>query len=113
MVVERLEVETAGDINIARVGNRIAQRTAIVEVGTTRPVVGGIVGDTRLLNPVEDGEFVDGQVEGDIRLLLIGQWRTHVLETGPHRVFPRRIFIGIEMFVDGRIRLLHLGICGR
>ena len=66
MVVERLEVETAGDINIARVGNRIAQRTAIIKVSTTRPVVGGIVGDAGLLNPIEDGELVDGQVKGDI-----------------------------------------------
>ena len=38
---------------------------------------------------------------------------SQILETGPHRVFPSRIAIGIEVFVDGGIGFLNLCMCGR
>ena len=114
MVVERLHVERAVDGNLTIVGDGVAQRRAVLLLTTTHPVVGsGVVGIG--IHPVEDGQLVQRQLIGSRKRLAVVQRTAEVLDAGPHRVFPCRVAVGIEVFVDGLVAVgfLNLSLCAR
>ena len=111
MVIERLHIERAVDIQVAVVRDGITQRGAIVELCATHPRIGGIIRGIHL-EPVEDRQFVDRYLITGRERLLIVERRTPMLDTGPHRVLPSRIAVGIEVFVHRRVGFLNLSVGG-
>ena len=112
MVVECLQIERAVDVQVAAVRDGVSQRRAVLERCTTQPRVGGIVRSIAL-HPVEDGQLVDGQLIAGGERLTVVQRSAQVLDAVPDGVFPCRIAVGIEVFVDGGVGLFHLGMSGR
>ena len=107
MVVEFLEVERAVDVERAVIGDHIAERESVLGVGTSHPGVVGVVLQVGV-EPVEDGDEVERHVVGSRELLAVVERRAEVLDRGDDGVFPCGIGIGIEVFVDGCVRLLYL-----
>ena len=114
VVVERLHVERAVDGNLTVVGDGVTQRRAVFLLTTTHPVIGcGVVGIG--IQPVEDGQLVQRQLIRGRERLAVVQRTTEVLDASPYGVFPCRIAVGIEVFVDRLVAvgLLNLGLRAR
>ena len=107
VVVEFLEAERAVEVEVAVVGDGVAEVGAVFQLCAAHPVVVGGIADVGI-HPVEDGQQVEGQLVGEAEVLLIVEGRSQVLDAGPHRVFPGGIGVGIEVFVDGCVGLLDL-----
>ena len=112
MVIQGLHIEVAIDIQLSVVGNGITQIRSIIKVCTTYPVIGGRIGSITG-NPIEDRQFVKGQLQGGCKRLLVVERRSEMTDTLPYRVFPCLITLRIEVFIDGGIRLFYLCMCGR
>jgi len=111
MIVKAGEVERAVDVELPVILYGIAERGAVFEVGATYPVVGRAIRRVAV-DPVEDGNEVQGQLVRQREVLLIVEGRAEVTDAGPHRILPRVVAGGVQVFVDGGIRLLHLGMGG-
>ena len=107
VVIERLHVQRAIDGQVAVVLDGVTQRGAIVKCRTTYPRVAGIVVGIGI-QPVKDGQFVEGQLVGGLERLLVVEGRAQVLDALLHRVLPRCVAFWIEVFIDRRIGLLNL-----
>ena len=114
VVVERLHVEVAVDVQLAVVRYGVAQRRAVGQLRAAHPVVGGRIAGIRG-DPVEDGQLVQRQLVAGGEGLPIVERAAEVLDAGPYGVFPCRVAVGIEVFVDGLVAVgfLHLSLCAR
>ena len=108
MVVERLQVERAVDVQTAVAADGVAKTGTVVEFRSPYPRVMGVIRGIGI-DPVEDGQFIQWQLVGGCHLLLVVERSAEVTDALLHRVFPRTILIGVEILVDGRIGLLDLG----
>ena len=87
MVVERLEVQRAVDVQVAAAVDGVTQRGAVVEFRSAYPrIVARIGGIT--VEPVEDREFVQWQLVGGRHLLLVVERCTQILDALPDGVLP-------------------------
>ena len=111
VVVERLEVDRAVELQVAVVLDRVAQRGAVVQFRASQPGVGGAVGGIGA-QPVEERQLVEGQLIGRGERLLIVERRAPVADALLHGVLPGCVTVGIEVFVDGRVGLLYLSMSG-
>ena len=73
VVVERLQVEGAVDVQRPVVGNGVAQRGAVLELAAAYPAIGGVVGGVGV-EPVEDGQLVERQLVGGGEVLAYSPW---------------------------------------
>ena len=108
VVVERLQVERAVDVQTAVAADGVAKTGTVVEFRSPYPRVMGVIRGIGI-DPVEDGQFIQWQLVGGCHLLLVVERSAEVTDALLHRVFPRTILIGVEILVDGRIGLLDLG----
>ena len=111
VVVERLQVERAVDVQTAVAANGVAEAGTVVEFRSPYPRVVGVIRGIGI-DPVEDGQFIQRQLIGSRHLLLVVERSAEVTDALLHGVFPRTILVGIEILVDGRIGLLDLGAGG-
>ena len=102
MVVERLHIEIAVDVQLAIVRDGVTQTSTISQFRTTHPVVGGIIRRVRG-HPVEDRQFVQRQLVGSRKRLAIVQRTTEVFDALPYGVLPRLIVFWIEVLVDRQV----------
>ena len=109
VVVERFEVETEIAVDVARIVDGVSQVCAARQFRSTGPTISGTVFGIGH-QPVESGYLVERKFPGEVEILLIGEGTSQVLDAGPHRVFPGRIAVGIEVFVHGGVRLFHLSV---
>ena len=112
MVIERLKVDVTIDVHLTIVRDRITQSSAVFALRTTYPVVGGIIAGIGC-HPVHDRQLVQWQLVAGSERLAIVQGCSEMRDTVPYRVLPRRITVGIEVFVDGQfaVRLFHFCLC--
>ena len=115
MVVERLHVQVAVDVELAAVRDGVTQVEAVLTLCAAHPVVGGVeVGVSS--DPVEDGQLVERQLVGGGEVLAVVQRRTEALDALPDGVLPCLVAVGIEVLVDGQsvaVGLLDLGLRAR
>ena len=90
----------------------MSHRTAVFKVRAALPGIGRGILDVGV-DPVEDGQFVDGHLPRGVKLLLVAERRTHVAEAGAYRVFPHGILVRVERLVDRHIGLLDLRVGAR
>ncbi len=107
VVIEHLEVQRTVDVQITVACNGVSKTGTVIELRTACPGIAGIIRGITI-HPVEDGQFVQWQLVAGRDLLLIVERGAQMTDTVHHRVLPRRIPIGIEVFVHGGIRLLDL-----
>ena len=107
MVVERLQIQGAVDVDVAVVGDDVAQRGSVFQIRTTYPGVGGVVGSVAV-EPVEDGQLVERQLIGGGKRLPIVQGDAPVQDALLDRVFPGGIAFGVQVLVHRRIGFLNL-----
>ena len=112
MVVEGLEVERTADVQVAVRGDDIAKRAAVVHLGTARPGIGRVERGVAV-HPVEDGQFVQRQLVGGGERLVVVERLAPVQDALLHGVLPRRVALGIEVLVDGRVGFLNPRTGGR
>ena len=111
VVVELLEAEGAVEVERAVVGDGVTQRCAVFELGSTNPVVGGVVGGIGC-HPIEDGDEVERQLVAGLERLVVVERRTERADALLDGVFPSGVLVGIEVAVDGRVGFLDLGVGG-
>ena len=111
IISDALRYEVAVELYVTVVLDGIAQRGSVVQFGAAQPGVGGVVLDIHLC-PIEDGQLVERQLVGGVEGLLIVERRAPVADALPDGVFPGLVVVGVEVFVDGGVRLLNLGVGG-
>ena len=112
VVIERLHIEIAIDVQLAIVRDSVTQTGTISQLCATHPVIGSIIRRIRG-HPVEYGQLVQRQLIRSSERLSIVQRTSEVLDTLPYGVFPRLIVFWIEVFVDRQVAqgLLDLSLC--
>ena len=70
LVVKAHEVERSVEVEVAIVGNGVAQRRAVFELCTANPTIGGVIGEVGI-NPIEDGQQVERRLIGEGERLVI------------------------------------------
>ena len=110
-VIKLLEVERSVEVQRAVVVDDITKRRAVLEVGTTHPAISGVVRCVGI-QPLEDGQQVQRQLVAGLERLAIVEWRAEVAQGVLHRIFPCIVAVWIEVFVDRRVGLFHLGMSG-
>ena len=83
MVVERLHVQIAVDVDLAVVGDGITQICTILQLRATHPVVRRIIGGIRI-EPVQDRQLVERQLIAGSEVLAIVQGSTEMLDALPY-----------------------------
>ena len=112
VVVEGLHVEGAVDIQVTVRVDDIAQAAAIVALRATHPCIAAVIRGIGI-HPVQNRQFVQRQLVAGSHLLLVVERRSEILDTRPHRVFPSRIAIGIEVFVHRGVGFFDLRMGSR
>ena len=102
VVVERLHVEVAVDVQLTIVGDGVTQTGSVVEFGTPYPVVGRIIRRVRG-HPVEDRQLVERQLIGSGERLAIVEGASEMFDALPDGVLPGLIVVGIEFLVYGQV----------
>ena len=111
MIVQALQVKTAIDVHPSVGRDDVTERRTVLQTGSTNPrIVGRVVGIG--VHPVENWNEVERQLVRQGELLTVIQRRAKVANAGSHRVFPGRIAVGIQVFVNGGVRLFNLCLGG-
>ena len=111
LVVESLQTERTVEVERAVVGNDVAERSAVFEVGSAHPIIGRVEGNIAC-HPVENRDKVERQLIGRLERLIVVERRSEVAQRRFHRVFPRLVAVGVEVFVDDGVRFLDFGVGG-
>ena len=112
VIVEGLHVEGAVDIQVTVRVDDIAQAAAIVALRATYPCIAAVIRGIGI-HPVQNRQFVQRQLVAGCHLLLVVERCSEILDTRPHRVFPSRIAIGIEVFVHRGVGFFDLRMGSR
>ena len=111
MIVELFHVKRTVEPYGTVAHNIITERSTIIKICTSHPVIRGFISRVGI-QPVEDWQQVQRQLIRRLERLVIIQRNTEVADARPHRIFPCLIAVRIQVFVDRRIRLLYLRVCG-
>ena len=111
MVVKPFKIERSVKVERAVCRYLVTQRRSVLKVGSAGPAVGCIIVGIRV-DPVEYRNKIQRQLIRHVERLVIVKRASKVLYTCPHRIFPCRILVGIEVFVYRRVRFFYLGMCG-
>ena len=111
VVVEFHQVERSVECHVAVGVDGVSVVVSILVVGSLVPGIGRVVVGVGV-HPVEYGQQVERQLIGCGKRLIVVERCTEVLDACPHRVLPGMILVGVEIFVDGCVRLLYLCVCG-
>ena len=109
VVVEGLHGQLAVHVDGALRGDGVAQCAAVFLFGAALPGVGAVVRGVGR-NPVEGGYLVDGDAVGELDRLVVVEGTAEVAETVADGVLPGVVGVGIEVFVDGCVGFLDLGM---
>ena len=90
----------------------MSQRGSVFQLSTSVPsVVAGIAAIET--EPTQYRYLIERHLVRAVERRGVGQRTSEVGKTGLHRVFPSIIGIGIQIFVDDRIRFLNLCMSSR
>ena len=114
VVVKRLHIEVAIDVQLTIVRNGITQTGTIGQLCTTHPVISSIIRSIGS-HPVEDGQLIQRQLIRCREGLAIVERTSEVLDALPYRILPGTIMVWIKVLVDGQVAqgLFYLSLRAR